>query len=52
MTPVGVAGRIGVVLEEVDVAADSLFPEAFLGAVEEFLEDPLTGLVVGDYIAD
>ena len=49
---VGVAGGVGVVLEEVDRAADALLPEALLGADQELLEDALAGLVVDDQLAD
>ena len=45
---VAVAGRVGVVLEQVDGAADRLLGEALLGRLDEALEDPLAGLVVDD----
>ena len=48
---VGVAGRVGVVLEQVDVAADALVDEPALGVDEQVLEDPLAGLVVRDQLA-
>ena len=50
MAPVAVAGRVGVVLEEVDVALDALFAEALFGRTEEALENALAGLVVGDEV--
>ena len=46
MTPVRVACRVGVVLEEVDLPADPLFLEPLLGRADQALEDPLPGLVV------
>ena len=49
---VAVAGRVGVVLEEVDDAADALLPEALLGRAQELLEDALPRLVVGDEVED
>ena len=45
---VAVAGRVGVVLEQVDGAADRLLGEALLGRLDEALEDPLPRLVVDD----
>lgn len=48
MAAVGVAGRVGVVLEQIDVAADALVDELLLGVDQQVLEDPLTGAVVGD----
>ena len=45
---VGVARRVGVVLEQVDVAADALVDQPALGVDEQVLEDPLTRLVVRD----
>ena len=48
---VGVAGRVGVVLEQVDVAADALVHQPPLGVHQQVLEDPLTGLVVRDQLA-
>ena len=47
---VGVAGRVGVVLEEVDLAGDALLVEPHLGAAEERFEDPLPRLVVRDEV--
>ncbi len=49
---VGVAGGVGVVLEQVDDAADPLLSEALLGEGEQLLEDPLAGLVVHDQVVD
>ena len=48
---VGVAGRVGVVLEQVDVAGDALFVQPPLGVDEQALQDPLAGLVVDDQLA-
>ena len=45
---VGVAGRVGVVLEQVDVAADALLGEPGLGVDDQVLQDPLARLVVRD----
>jgi hypothetical protein len=47
---VAVAGRVGVVLEEVDRAADPLLAQALLGRHQQALEDALTGLVVHDEV--
>ena len=49
---VGVAGRVGVVLEQVDVAGDALVVQPPLGVDEQPLEDPLPRLVVGDEVDD
>ena len=49
---VAVAGRVGVVLEEVDGAADRLLGEALLGRLDEALEDPLPCLVVDDELVE
>ena len=38
---VGVAGRVGVVLEQVDVAADALLGQPGLGVDHQVLQDPL-----------
>src|SRR3712207_4765537 len=43
---VAVAGRVGVVLEQVDVAGDALLGQPLLGVDQQALEDPLAGLVV------
>ena len=45
---VGVARGVGVVLEQVDVAADALVDQPPLGVDQEVFEDPFAGLVVGD----
>jgi hypothetical protein len=44
---VGVAGRVGVVLEQEDVPADALVGQPTLGVDEQVLQNPLAGLVVG-----
>jgi hypothetical protein len=49
---VGVASRVGVVLEQVDLARDALVVESLLGILEQSLEDPLPRLVVGDQLDD
>ena len=49
---VGVAGGVGVVLEEVDVAGDALLVQARLGVEQQALEDPLPRLVVRDEVDD
>ena len=49
---VGVAGGVGVVLEQEHLAPDALLPQALLGAADEALEDALTRLVVDDEIVD
>ena len=49
---VGVAGRVGVVLEQVDLAGDALVVQPLLGVEEQPLEDPLPRLVVGDQLDD
>ena len=49
---VGVAGRVGVVLEQVDVPADALLPQPGLGPLHQRREDPLPRLVVGDQLGD
>ena len=52
VTAVGVACRVGVVAEQVDVAADALLGKALLSRVEELFEDPLPRLVVGDEVVE
>ena len=47
---VGVACRVGVVLEQVDVAADALVGESLLGVDQQILEYPLARAVVGDQL--
>ena len=49
---VGVAGGVGVVLEEVDLAADAFLAQALLGAAHEALEDALPRLVVDHEVGD
>jgi hypothetical protein len=49
---VGVAGGVGVVLEQVDLAADALLAETLLGAAHQPFEDALPGLVVHDQLGD
>ena len=49
---VGVAGRVGVVLEEVDDAPDPLLAQAGLGAGHQMVEDPFPRLVVGHEVGD
>ena len=49
---VGVADRVGVVLEEVDLAPDALLAQAGLGAADQLGQDPLPRLVVGHDVAD
>jgi hypothetical protein len=44
---VGVACGVGVVLEQVDVAADALVDQPALGVDEQVFQDALAGLVVG-----
>lgn len=48
VAPVGVSRRIGVVLEEIDVARDSLLVQAAFGVDEQAFENALAGLVVSD----
>ncbi len=48
VTAVGVAGRVGVVLEQVDVTADTFVAELTLGVLDELAQDRLAGLVLGD----
>ena len=52
MAAVGVAGGVGVVLEQVDLAGDALVVQPLLGVEEQPLEDPLPRLVVGDQLDD
>ncbi len=52
MATVGVAGGVGVVLEQEDDAADALLAETGFGGDDEVLQDPLAGLVVYDEVAD
>ena len=50
MAAVGVARRVGVVLEQVDVAADALVGQPLLGVDQQVFEHPLPGAVVGDQL--
>ena len=52
VAPVGVAGAIGVVLEDEDLAPNSLFLQTLLGSLDQALEDSLACLVVRDHIFD
>ena len=52
VAPVGVAGRVGVVLEQVDDAADALLAQPGLGPGHELVEDALPRLVVRHEIGD
>jgi hypothetical protein len=52
VTPIGVAGGVGVVLEQVDDATDALVTQPCLGRPDETLQDPLAGLVVGYEVFD
>ena len=47
---VRVARRVGVVLEQVDVAADALVGQPLLGVDQQVLQHPLAGAVVGDQL--
>lgn len=49
---VGVARRIGVVLEQIDVTADAFVGEALFGVDEQVLEHPFTSAVVGDQLRE
>ena len=50
MAAVRVARRVGVVLEQVDVAADALLGEPLLGVDQQLLENPLARPVVVDQL--
>ena len=47
---IGVIGRICVVLEQVDVAVDPLFPQSTLGVDHQLLKNPLAGLVMRHHL--
>ncbi len=49
---VGVAGAVGVVLEEEDLAPDAFLAQTLFRALDESLEDALPRLVVDDEVAD
>ena len=51
MAAIGVAGGVGVVLEEVYLTAYPLLVEAHLGGAEKGLQDPLSRLVVSHQLA-
>ena len=48
MTSVTVACRVGVVLEEVDLASDAFFFQTLFGRLDKRFEDPFAGFVVGN----
>ena len=50
MAAVGVARRVGVVLEQVDVAADALVGQPLLGVDQQVFQHPLARAVVGDQL--
>src|SRR5580693_1400604 len=50
MAAIRVAGRVGVVLEQIDVAADAFVGEPLLGVDEQVFQHPLAGTVVGDQL--
>ena len=52
MAAVAVSRRVGVVLEQEDVAADALFAQPLLGRREQVLEDALASFVVRDQVVD
>src|SRR6185436_11585343 len=52
VTAIGVARRVGVVLEDVDLAGDALVGYPLLGVGDKALDDALAGLVVGDQLPD
>ena len=52
MAAVGVAGRVGVVLEQVDVAGDAFFAQATFGIDQQALEGAFAGLVVDHQLDD
>ena len=52
VAPVGVARRVGVVLEEVHLAADALLLQAALRRVQQPLQHPLPRLVVGHQLVE
>ena len=47
---VGVARRVGVVLEQVDVAADALVGQSLLGVDQQVFQHPLARTVMGDQL--
>ena len=52
VAPVGVPGRVGVVLEEIDLAADAFLVQPHLRRRQQMLQDPLARLVVRDQFLD
>src|SRR5215472_7014346 len=52
MTPVGITGRIRIVLEQQDISPHAVFPQARLGLAPDVVDDPLTRLVVDDELGD
>ncbi|CPU64526.1 Uncharacterised protein [Mycobacteroides abscessus] len=50
MAAVRVAGGVGVVLEQVDVATDALVGETLLGIDEQIFQNTLAGAVMGDQL--
>ena len=52
MTPVGIADRICIVLEQQDICLNAVFPQALLGLVPEVVDDPFTRLVVDDELGN
>ncbi len=50
MAAVGVARRVGVVLEQVDVPADAFVGESLFGVDQQVFQHPLTGAVMGDQL--
>jgi hypothetical protein len=47
---VGVARRVGVVLEQVDVSGDAFLAQPPVSVDQQALQDPLPGLVVGHQV--
>ncbi len=48
---VRVPDRVGVVLEDIELAVDAVLPEFLLGGQEQLFHDPLAGLLVTDHVA-
>src|SRR4029077_17566670 len=49
---VRIAGRGGVVLEQIDIPADALVGQPLLGVDQQVFEHPLAGTVVGDQLGE
>src|SRR5664279_6591717 len=49
---VGVAGRVGVVLEDVDLAGNTLVTNPLLGVGDKSLDNALSSFVMGDQLSD